>query len=61
MKKKIGIVVLCLILIVSMCSCSKKCAGGCGNNASSDCGAGMCDDCCAYYGGFNGCRHTQFE
>ena len=60
MKKKISIVLLCVFVMVFMSACAKECRGGCGRKASPDCGAGMCDDCCDYYDGLNGCRHTEF-
>lgn len=33
----------------------KKSANGCGEMADSKCMAEMCDDCCDYYMGLNGC------
>lgn len=58
MSRKIKMII-CLFLILCMAmsvtACSKKCENGCGQVANPDCMAGMCDDCCAYWMGLNGC------
>ena len=61
MKKKISVVILGVVMMMSLCACSKECGAGCGEKASPDCSAGMCDSCCNWYAGFNGCRHTEFN
>lgn len=55
MKQKLLILALALICILSITGCGKECANGCGRKANPDCMAGMCDDCCAYWMGLNGC------
>lgn len=56
--KKIKIL-LCVIMISSMVlsltACGKECANGCGEKANPECMADMCDKCCAYWMGLNGC------
>lgn len=59
--KKSFLIVFTMLVIMALCGCSKKCGAGCGENANPDCSAGMCDSCCAWYGGLNGCRHTEFK
>ena len=61
MKKKISVVILGVVMMMSLCACSKECGAGCGEKASPDCSAGMCDSCCSWYAGLNGCRHTEFN
>ncbi|MFR9146935.1 MAG: hypothetical protein ACLVJ4_09920 [Mediterraneibacter sp.] len=61
MKKKISVVILGVVMMMCLCACSKECSAGCGEKASPDCSAGMCDSCCSWYAGFNGCKHTEFD
>lgn len=61
MKKRIFVAVMCVFMILSACACSKDCKAGCGEKANPKCSAGMCDSCCSYYDGLNGCMHTEFE
>lgn len=56
MKQKLLILALASICILSILTgCSKECANGCGRKANPDCMAEMCNDCCAYWMGLNGC------
>ena len=62
MKKKISVVILGVVMVLCLCACSaKQCSAGCGEKANPNCSAGMCDGCCRWYAGFNGCRHTEFD
>lgn len=56
MKKKIALILIGVAMLLSLAGCSKKCANNCGENADSECMAEMCDDCCDYWMGLNGCR-----
>lgn len=60
-KIRLGCILVIAFVMVVLCGCSKDCKAGCGRKASPDCSADMCDSCCAYYQGFNGCRHTEFS
>ncbi len=54
--KKLAIVLLVIAMLVSMTACGqKKCANGCGKTADPNCMAEMCDKCCTYWSGLNGC------
>lgn len=55
MKKRIAILLVALCVMFSFAGCAKKCANGCGGKADSKCMAEMCDDCCDYWMGLNGC------
>ncbi len=62
MKLLIKIVVIAALIfsLASFAGCgAKECSLGCGNKADSSCEAEMCDDCCEFWAGFNGCdgRH----
>lgn len=46
-------IVLCMAL--ALMACGKECANGCGEKPNSKCMAEMCDQCCAYWLGMNGC------
>lgn len=53
--KRLVLVLVFICTLLSLTACSKKCANGCGNAADPECMAGMCDKCCDYYMGLNGC------
>lgn len=59
--KKAFLIGFTMLVIMELGGCAKKCSAGCGENANPNCSAGMCDNCCAWYSGSNGCRHTEFE
>ena len=54
--KRIVVLLVVIGMIFCMSACAKKCANGCGNPANPECWADMCDYCCAYWRGLNGCR-----
>lgn len=55
------LIVITILAMLTMSSCGKaKCKNGCGNPADPDCMAGMCDDCCAYWCGLNGCYANHY-
>lgn len=53
--KKIALHFVVMCMLLSFTACSKKCTNGCGNVADTDCMAEMCDNCCEYWMGLNGC------
>lgn len=57
--KKCAIVVFALCMLLALTGCSKECANGCGKSADPDCYAEMCDSCCDYWMGLNGCRSNH--
>ena len=57
MKKTILIIMICTMLVLA--GCTKQCENGCGNPADSQCMADMCDKCCDYYMGLNGCYRSH--
>lgn len=54
-RKRLLCVLLISCMVLSLTACGKKCENGCGQPASSKCMAGMCDNCCQYWMGLNGC------
>ncbi len=56
MKRKISIMMLLIMMMFSLTACTQRCENGCGEKADSECWADMCDDCCQYWSGINGCR-----
>ena len=54
-RKKIICFIAVLCMAISLTSCGKKCANGCGESANAKCMSEMCDRCCAYWMGLNGC------
>lgn len=53
---KIAVIIALVFSLVAVAGCSaKECALNCGNKADSRCEAEMCDDCCDFWAGFNGC------
>lgn len=54
-KRKIAFILVVLSMLLTLTGCGKKCANGCGNAADSKCMAEMCDQCCDYWMGLNGC------
>lgn len=57
--KKCALFLVIIIMLLPLTACSKKCANGCGNAADSQCMADMCDQCCAYWAGLNGCYKSH--
>ena len=57
--KKVVLIIAVLCVLLSFTGCGKKCATGCGNSADPKCAAEMCDSCCDYYAGLNGCRASH--
>ena len=57
--KKIALMLVLAALLVMLSACGKKCANGCGRAANPDCMAGMCDQCCDYWMGLNGCSRNH--
>lgn len=57
--KKIAVVLVALMMLLSLTGCGKKCANGCGANADNNCMAEMCDNCCDYWMGLNGCYRNH--
>lgn len=56
MKKcRIVVVLVVISLLLSLVGCGAKCKNGCGSAADPSCMAGMCDNCCDYWCGLNGC------
>lgn len=57
--KRVALLLLAIMILLSMTGCAKKCSNGCGAKADSNCMAEMCDNCCDYWMGLNGCyrRH----
>ncbi len=47
---------LLIVVVISLTAGTQKCANGCGEKADPKCWAEMCDDCCQYWSGINGCR-----
>lgn len=57
--RKIVMLLAVICILLSLTACGKKCANGCGEPADPDCIAGMCDDCCDYWMGLNGCYRNH--
>lgn len=57
--KRIVLMLVVLCMLLSLTGCGKKCANGCGKAADSDCMAEMCDECCDYWMGLNGCYRNH--
>lgn len=57
--KKFALVLVIACMLLSLTACGKKCANGCGKAADPDCMAEMCDDCCDYWMGLNGCYRSH--
>lgn len=58
MRKKVGKFMAALLIgscLLSLTGCAKECVTDCGNKADSQCSAEMCDTCCSYWHGLNGC------
>ncbi len=53
--RKVAIVLIAFCILLSLSACGKKCENGCGEAADPKCMAGMCDKCCDYWMGLNGC------
>lgn len=52
---KLALLLVIGSLLLSLAGCAKECANGCGDKADPDCMAEMCDRCCDYWCGINGC------
>lgn len=57
--KKYLMVVLCVCACLMTTGCGKKCTNGCGEKANPKCMAEMCDSCCDYWMGLNGCYESH--
>lgn len=55
MKKKLALIFAAFALVSALSGCSKTCENGCRKAADPNCMADMCDKCCDYYMGLNGC------
>ena len=57
--KKLALIriVICMMLFLS--ACATKCANGCKKEANPQCMADMCDECCEYWMGLNGCYNEH--
>lgn len=55
MKNRVLLWIVAMCVILSLTACGKKCTNGCGSKADPNCMAQMCDDCCDYWMGLNGC------
>ena len=53
--RKLTALFLIVCMLFTLTACGKKCSNGCGQAANPDCYADMCDKCCDYYMGLNGC------
>lgn len=53
--KRFALILAVLCLLFSLTACSKECRNGCGEPADPDCYAEMCDKCCDWFCGLNGC------
>lgn len=53
--RKFVLILIVMCIMLSLTACSKKCANGCGKEADPKCMAEMCDECCEYWMGLNGC------
>lgn len=61
MKKRIMVLLIALSLMFAFAGCAKECANGCGDKADPDCMAEMCDKCCDYWMGLNGCYAKHYD
>lgn len=59
--KKFALILVVICMMLSLTACGKKCANGCGNAADPECMAEMCDDCCDYWMGLNGCYKKHYD
>ena len=59
--RKLFLLLGILGVMLSFTGCGKKCANGCGEKADPECMAEMCDDCCDYYMGLNGCYSKHYD
>ncbi|MGN0335770.1 MAG: hypothetical protein ACI4DV_08955 [Lachnospiraceae bacterium] len=59
--KKFVLFLLIIFILLSLTACGEKCANGCGEAADPDCMAKMCDDCCDYWMGLNGCYANHYD
>lgn len=57
--KKFALILVIICMMLSLVACGKKCTNGCGNAADPQCMAGMCDRCCDYWMGLNGCYKSH--
>lgn len=66
------ILVVVAVILVLLCMSSgeisfegifggPECANGCGNSADPECMAEMCDNCCDYWMGLNGCYAKHYD
>ena len=53
--KKFTLILVVICMMLALTACGKKCANGCGSAADPQCMADMCDNCCNYWCGINGC------
>ena len=59
--KKLALILVCFCTLLALTACGKKCENGCGKNADPECMADMCDACCDYYMGLNGCYSRHYD
>lgn len=53
--RKLVVILTILGFLLVLSGCGKKCVTKCGESADTKCAAQMCDRCCGYYKGLNGC------
>lgn len=57
--KLIALILIVVCIFGILTGCGKECANGCGNSADTKCMAEMCDKCCDYWMGLNGCYRNH--
>ena len=64
MKKVIRLMlaVMLAIIVLTLSGCgAPECKNGCGEKSNPNCMADMCDKCCAYWSGLNGCYADHYD
>ncbi len=57
--RKFILALLIVCIMLAFAGCSTKCENGCGKAADPNCMADMCDKCCDYWMGLNGCYKSH--
>lgn len=58
---RIPLLLAAICMLLALVGCGKNCANNCDEKADPDCMAEMCDACCAYWMGLNGCYAEHYE